>query len=142
MYYYFFFPRMALTQRALTTWASMVIFLVLLTIQLQTKQKQSWYLIFMPIWLDDALTALFIICSCVHSNSCQAMTEMPVFCGSRRCIIFVICLMKIIAQLTLCYKLENQNPQFPIYYVFLPIWTLIVYLIIIVIPPLVRHYKD
>jgi len=120
----------------------MVIFLVLLTIQLQTKQKQSWYLIFMPIWLDDALTALFIICSCVHSNSCQAMTEMPVFCGSRRCIIFVICLMKIIAQLTLCYKLENQNLQLPMCYVFMPIWTLIVYLIIIVIPPLVRHYKD
>ncbi|VVC36445.1 Transmembrane Fragile-X-F-associated protein [Cinara cedri] len=133
---------MPLTQRALTTWASMVVFLVLLTIQLQSKQKQSWYTIFMPIWMDDALTALFIICSCVHSNSCHAISEMPVFCGSRRCIIFIICLMKIIAQLTLCHKLENKSPQLPMVYVFLPIWTLIIYLIIIVVPPLIRHYKE
>ncbi|XP_050434136.1 transmembrane protein 60 [Adelges cooleyi] len=133
---------MALTQRALTTWASMVIFLVLLTIQLQTRTKQNWYLIFMPIWLDDLLTALFIMCSCVSSKSCQSMTEMPVFCGSRRCIIFVICLMKIIAIKTLCYKLENPHLNLPMHYVFVPIWALISYLIAIVVPPLVRQYKD
>lgn len=133
---------MALTQRALTTWASMVIFLVLLTIQLQTKQKQNWYIIFMPIWMDDFFTAIFIICSCMHNSSCQSMTEMPVFCGSRMCIIFVICLMKIIAQMTLCYKLQNPNIHLPMYYVFMPFWTLIIYLIVIVVPPLVRHFRD
>lgn len=134
---------MALTQRALTTWASMVIFLVLLTIQLQTKQKQSWYLIFMPIWMDDSLTALFIMCTCVQSNNpCITAREVPKFCGTRRCIIFVVCLMKIVSQLTLCYKLENQHLQLPMYYVFVPVWTLIVYLILVVSPSIYKHYVD
>ncbi len=61
---------MAVLHRALCTWFVVQIFLILLVLRLDERVRWSWFIVFIPIWLHDAIMQMSLIVKIV--TSCNA----------------------------------------------------------------------
>ncbi|XP_063930609.1 transmembrane protein 60 [Zophobas morio] len=122
--------------RALFTWFILLVFLIILSLRLETRIHWSWFLIFLPMWvfdtilLIDALFHIFVLCK--HEN------PRTIF-KNKNITLIVVALLKIAAQLILCLKLEYESLQLSIYHVLIPFWVLLPMLIINVSVTLYKH---
>jgi len=117
---------MAVLHRALCTWFICLIFLILLVLRLDNRTRWSWFIVFIPMWLYDSVLLLYLTFNLVtHCKRPHNRT----FKSLRRKIWNLTCaLLKLVAQIMLCLKLELENsdeyPNFklPLYYVMIPVW--------------------
>ena len=110
---------MAVLHRALCTWFICLIFLILLVLRLDNRTRWSWFIVFIPMWLYDSVLLLYLTfnlvtyCKRPHNRTFKSL---------RRKIWNLTCaLLKLVAQIMLCLKLElevpNSNFKLPLYYV-------------------------
>ncbi len=119
---------MTVLHRALCTWFICLIFLILLVLRLDERTRWSWFIVFIPMWLYDSILLLYLTFNLVthfkrgHNNRNNIR-------GLRRRIWNLVCaLLKLVAQIMLCLKLENKdNPDFqlPLYFVMIPLWVIL-----------------
>lgn len=113
---------MAVLHRALCTWFICLIFLILLVLRLDNRTRWSWFIVFIPMWLYDSVLLLYLTFNLVtHCKRPHNRT----FKSLRRKIWNLTCaLLKLVAQIMLCLKLElevpNSNFKLPLYYVMIP----------------------
>lgn len=112
--------------RALFTWFILLVFLIILSLRLETRINWNWFLIFFPMWVFDAILlieALFhIFVLCKHENP-QTIFK------NKNITLIVVALLKIAAQIILCLKLEYESLQLSTYHVLIPFWILLPILI-------------
>lgn len=122
--------------RALFTWFILLVFLIILSLRLETRTHWNWFLIFLPMWvfdailLIDALFHIFVICK--HGN------PLTIF-KNENITLIVVALLKIAAQIIICLKLEYESLQLSMYHVLIPFWILLPVLIINVTMTLIKN---
>lgn len=107
--------------RALYTWLTALIFLVLITLRLNMSMVVSWFVVLVPVWIYDVLMVVYIAIKLFKKDSLQrtsvfqrAFTFLWDFSG-------VFCL--IVFQIFLCLKLDHTW-LVPLRVIFIPIWVL------------------
>ena len=100
---------MAVLHRALCTWFICLIFLILLVLRLDNRTRWSWFIVFIPMWLYDSVLLLYLTFNLVtHCKRPHNRT----FKSLRRKIWNLTCaLLKLVAQIMLCLKLELEVPN-------------------------------
>ena len=52
---------MAVLHRALFTWFILLVFVILLVLRLDGKAIWNWFIIFIPLWIFDALLGIYVV---------------------------------------------------------------------------------
>ena len=52
---------MAVLHRALCTWFVCLIFLILLVLRLDERTRWSWFIVFIPMWIYDAVLLIYLL---------------------------------------------------------------------------------
>ena len=117
---------MAVLHRALCTWFICLIFLILLVLRLDNRTRWSWFIVFIPMWLYDSVLLLYLTFNLVqHCKRPHNRTFKSLW---RKIWNLTCALLKLVAQIMLCLKLELENNQdypnfkLPLYYVMIPVW--------------------
>lgn len=116
---------MGFVQRALFTWFILGVFLAVLCFRLENRIYWNWFLVFIPLWLYDAILITWAVIEIVqrqHANRLILLQHYKYY-G------FGI-LLKILSQIGICLKLEYK--WIPMYAMMIPIWMLLVMLIVFV----------
>jgi len=114
---------MAFLHRVLLTWFLGLIFLILLVIRLDQRTNWNWFIVFIPLWLFDVVVltySVFYIVSRLRSDPRQLFTVPHV---RKKLYVLGTVLLKMTTQTLLCLRLSSWN--IPLYYIFIPIWTVL-----------------
>lgn len=117
---------MALVQRSWAFWIFATIFLILCVIRLDRKTLWLWHLVFIPLWILDAITiTALILLSIIHFKSGHdPYTELDL--GKWRKIwLLYLFVWKLTFLLTLCAKLDGLTTA-SYFFVFIPLWILLI----------------
>lgn len=113
--------------RALFTWFILLLFFILLCLQLDGRIQWNWFLIFLPIWVYDVILlidGLFnIIIHCKNDNLKHIVKN-------KNNVLLLVIILKIIAQIMICLKLEYKILHVSMYHVLIPFWLLLPILVI------------
>jgi hypothetical protein len=121
---------MAVLHRALLSWFLGLVFLILLVIRLDQRTQWNWFIVFIPMWIFDGavlIYAAFYLVNRCRSTRNHAWTHMVI----RKKIEFVCVIgFKLALQILICLKLEFPSWNLPLYFVFIPLWCILLFLII------------
>ncbi|KPP70809.1 transmembrane protein 60-like [Scleropages formosus] len=115
---------MSLAQRVLLTWVFTLLFLIILVLKLDEKIRCSWFLVFLPVWVFDAILLLMLAvkmagyCKAGHDPRDGAQDL------RRRTWYVMAMLLKLAFCLTLCARLE-QLAEIKLSLVCIPLWALL-----------------
>jgi len=113
---------MALLGKALFTWFLVLLFMILVAYRLDKAVSWSWFLVFIPLWIQDVFTiihlSIIIFCNDV-SESCSTYL-------TRHVGYIMGVLLKTVGQVLVCYKLDQSQPQCSTFFTLLPWWILLV----------------
>lgn len=129
---------MAVVHRALFTWFLLLVFLILLVLRLDEKTSWNWFIVFIPMWIFDSIMLIYVVlkiithCRNGHDNWWLTMNRKLWCLGG----VF----LKITFQASLCAKLEYHK-ELPLYYVFIPLWSVLIGLFIDVLKDLINLYR-
>lgn len=129
---------MAVLHRALITWFLALIFLILLVIRLDQKSNWNWFIVFIPMWIFDGTVLIYSIffminrCKSMRNSSRGGSNSLSMtskqYCTlviKRRLYYVAGILLKMTTQILLCLKLEIPSLNIPLYYVFMPLWVIL-----------------
>lgn len=116
---------MAVIHRALFTWFSVLVFLILLVLRLDRKVEWNWFLIFIPMWLFDSVVIIYITVNMIIHCKNEYRTSHHDLTMTRKGWFMAAVILKLAFQVLLCLKNEYFN-TIPLYYVMIPFWTLMV----------------
>jgi len=115
---------MAVLHRALLSWFLALVFLILLVIRLDQRTNWNWFIVFIPMWIFDGAvltySAFYIVSRC--------KSEPMALCGvflARKIHFLITVILKMTTEILLCLKLEVTSWNFPLYYVFIPLWLIL-----------------
>ena len=117
---------MALVHRSWIFWIFSTLFLILCVIRLDRRTNWLWYLVFIPVWVLDAITMIcLLIFTIMHIKSEQ--NPYGDFDVSKQRKIWLLCiyLFKLAFLLTLCAKLDGKTSA-SYYEVFIPLWIFLI----------------
>jgi len=111
---------MALVGKALFTWVLVLLFMVLVAYRLDKAVSWSWFLVFIPLWIQDVFTIihLLIIIFCKESSVWSFNINRNV------CYMFGI-FLKTLGQVLICYKLDQEQAEFSAALALMPWWLLL-----------------
>ncbi|XP_055845276.1 transmembrane protein 60 [Episyrphus balteatus] len=113
---------MTLAHRALFTWFIILLFLILLCLRLDPRTHWNWFIVFIPLWLFDAILIIYVIIKIVTKwRNLKRLKELLV---SYQWYIAGV-LLKIASQVMICLKLEYQQLELSIFTTMIPIWILL-----------------
>ena len=117
---------MALVQRAWFFLIFITVFLTLCVVRLDRDTKWLWHLVFIPIWILDAvaITSLIVL-SIMHFKSGQNPYPEFTIGKWRKIWLLYLYILKLIFLLTLCAKLDGLTDASYLE-VFIPLWFLLV----------------
>ncbi|XP_067284751.1 transmembrane protein 60-like [Pseudorasbora parva] len=107
---------MSLAQRVLLTWIFALVFLVLLVLKLDGKVKWSWFLVFLPVWVLDAVLLLLLG---LRLGRCRAGSDPRLELWN-----LLALMLKLSFCLSLCARLELLMLLRPLI-ICVPLWTLL-----------------
>lgn len=114
---------MSLVGRATVWWLLASFFLLFVVMKLDGSIDWLWYVVFVPMWILDVLSVLYLIFS--HSAGNQRCLRMIVndFCIPKEVSIGLMVAygMKLLFGLLLCAKLDGFA-NISAFYVFIPLW--------------------
>lgn len=117
---------MALLHRALVAWFVALVFLILLVLQLDHRTQWSWFLVLVPIWFWDCLIIVLLALHLFSQHCSQhSISSRPWYFSKKLVTLMSPILLKIIFQCLLCNKLDNPSSGTPLYYLFIPLWLLL-----------------
>ncbi|KAL7051000.1 hypothetical protein ACKWTF_004289 [Chironomus riparius] len=112
--------------RALFTWFTTVVFLILLCLRLEGKINWNYFLIFITFWFYDLILIIWVILELIKRH--QHYRVIDSFKKYQYYIYGI--LLKICSQISICLKLDYN--VFKLYIMMIPVWLLLVQLIIYV----------
>lgn len=128
---------MAVIQRALLTWFLSLVFLILVFIRLSQPTQWNWFIVFIPMWIFDGTVltyaGFYLVSRCRTEprNLCSAFVV--------RKLQFVIVIgLKLTLQILICCKLEFPSWNLPLYYVFIPLWCILLFLLVNIVHSLIE----
>ncbi|XP_041360767.1 transmembrane protein 60-like [Gigantopelta aegis] len=112
---------MAVMHRALFTWFTVLIFLILLVLRLDNKVLWNWFLIFTPLWLFDAVVIIYITVNMiVHCKNGYDRNDLTM---PRKLWFMATVVLKLTFQVMLCLKWEYFS-FISLYIIMIPFWLL------------------
>ncbi|XP_069764874.1 transmembrane protein 60-like [Narcine bancroftii] len=115
--------RMSLAQRVLMTWLFTLLFLIVLVLKLDDKAPWNWFLIFIPLWIFDAILFILLIVKVIGRcksgdgrNGTHLRPEVWHLCAL---------LFKLGFQLAVCARLE-QFVHLKLSFLLIPLWFLLI----------------
>ncbi|XP_055373547.1 transmembrane protein 60 [Condylostylus longicornis] len=126
---------MTLVHRALFTWFILLVFLILLCLRLEPKNHWNWFIVFIPLWLFDAILIIYIIIKII--TKWRNLTRLKELLVSYQLYIAGV-LLKIASQVMICLKLEYTHLNISIFEMMIPIWVLLPSTIIYVFVNLIQ----
>lgn len=121
---------MPLLHRALVAWFVALVFLILLVLQLDHRTQWSWFLVLIPIWFWDCLIIIWLALRLFSQRCSQHIGSRPWYFIKRVVTLMSPILLKITFQSLLCNKLDNPVSGIALYYLFIPLWLLLLAAII------------
>ncbi|XP_055691605.1 transmembrane protein 60 [Lutzomyia longipalpis] len=113
---------MTLVHRALFTWFIVLVFLILLCLRLETRTHWNWFVVFIPLWIFDAILLIYVLIKIVTKwRNLTRLKELLIQYQSYICTV----LLKIAIQIMICLKLEYPLLELSIFTVMIPIWILL-----------------
>lgn len=116
-----------LMHRALYTYFIILIFFIMLCLKLESHKQWNWFFTFFPLWFHDLILLMdalfYLVIHCKH----ETLRNMPL---NKDILVLVVVLLKILAQILLCLKLEYPKLNLEVYHVLIPVWLLFPILII------------
>lgn len=120
-----FLTAMAIIHRALFTWFIVLVFLILMVLRLDRKVNWNWFLVFIPMWVFDAVVIIYItfkmIVHCKNGFDHRSDFNISV---SRKVFYMCAVLLKLSFQVLLCMRLQYYR-QIDLKYVMIPFWLLL-----------------
>ena len=118
---------MAVLHRTLFTWMMSLIFFIMLVLKMDEKVNMTWFIVFIPMWFFDLCIIIYIVIHMItHCRSGHDRNEQSMAMKAKS---LISIFLKIAFQILLCVKLDYV-PEIPLYYVFIPLWILLVELIV------------
>ena len=115
---------MAILHRALFTWFIVLVFLILLVLKLDRKVSWNWFLVFVPLWLFDAVMLIYITFKMVvHCKHGQDRTEATRITMKRKVFYLEAVVLKMTFQVLLCLR-QQEYVSLDLRYVMVPFWLL------------------
>ncbi|XP_025089989.1 transmembrane protein 60-like [Pomacea canaliculata] len=114
---------MAVIHRALFTWFTTLDFLIFLVLKLDQKISWNWFLIFIPLWVFDAVVMVYLsVNMIIHCKNGYDRNHSDL--SLRRKSWFLACaFLKMLFQVLLCLKLQYMQ-YMSMYFVMIPFWVL------------------
>ncbi|KAK7489383.1 hypothetical protein BaRGS_00019327 [Batillaria attramentaria] len=114
---------MAVIHRALFTWFTTLDFLIFLVLKLDGKINWNWFLIFIPLWVFDAVVVIYLTVNMIiHCKNGYDRNHSDL--SLRRKGWFLACaVLKMVFQVLLCLKLQYVQ-SLSLYFVMIPFWIL------------------
>ncbi|XP_007889097.1 transmembrane protein 60 [Callorhinchus milii] len=115
--------RMSLAQRVLMTWLFTLLFLIVLVLKLDDKAHWNWFLIFIPLWIFDAILLFMLIVKI--ARKCKSAYDRSG--GKLKRKVWYLCamLLKLGFLVALCARLEHITDT-KLTFVFIPLWMLLI----------------
>ena len=120
---------MSVLHRALFTWFTLLVFLILLVLRVDNRTQWNWFVVFIPVWIFNAIILNYSVIDTVS------------FCKSRRfnrhvdvsmnLYLVTMIVLKLAFEIMLCLKLEYPSINLSTVYIVLPLW--------IILPVLALH---
>ncbi|GCC16847.1 transmembrane protein 60-like [Chiloscyllium plagiosum] len=113
---------MSLAQRVLLTWLFTLLFLIILVLKLDETLAWSWFLVFIPLWIFDAV--LLVMLAVRLAGRCKAGYDRH--SGHVRRKVWYLCatLLKLAFLLALCARLERLA-ALRLSWILAPLWVLL-----------------
>lgn len=118
---------MAILHRSLFTCFSLLAFLILLALKLDKKVKWNWFLVFIPMWIFDAVIVIYITFKMIAQ--CKNRYNSGQVSMTRKVCYMSFVLLKMSFQVILCMKLEYYNEEISMYYAMVPFWMFFIFVI-------------
>lgn len=116
---------MALLHRALVAWFVALVFLILLVLQLDHRTQWSWFLVLVPIWFWDCLIIVLLALHLFSQHCSQHLRSRPLYFLKKLVTLMSPILLKITFQCLLCNRLDSPSFGIALYYLFIPLWLLL-----------------
>lgn len=118
---------MAILHRSLFTCFSLLAFLILLALKLDKKVKWNWFLVFIPMWIFDAVIVIYITFKMIAQ--CKNRYNSGQVSMTRKVCYMSFVLLKMSFQVILSMKLEYYNEEISMYYAMVPFWMFFIFVI-------------
>jgi hypothetical protein len=116
---------MAVIHRALFTWFLVLLFLIFVALRVDVKTTWSWFVVFVPIWIYDAILLLYILYQIAqHLKGGRVLNNIPI---QRKLVYLLAWALKVSFQVLLCIRLDTpvHEPPMQLFYVMAPLVALL-----------------
>ena len=117
--------KMTLVQRAWLILIFSTVFLILCVVQLDRSKKWLWHLVFIPLWILDAvtITSLIVLIVMHYKSGRNPYPELNLGKHRKLWLLFLT-VLKLTFLLALCAKLDGLTDA-PYVQIFIPLWFLL-----------------
>lgn len=112
---------MAVVGKALFTWFLVLLFMILVAYRLDKAVSWSWFLVFIPLWIQDVFTIIHLLII-IFCNDVPGGWSHNI--GRNVGYMFGI-FLKTVGQALVCYKLDQGQAQFSTFCALVPWWVLL-----------------
>jgi len=116
---------MAVIHRALFTWFLVLLFLIFVALRVDSKTTWSWFVVFVPIWIYDAILLLYILYQIAqHLKGGRVLNNIPI---QRKLVYLLAWALKVSFQVLLSIRQDtpvHEQPM-PLFYVLAPLLALL-----------------
>jgi len=120
---------MAVLHRALLSWFLCLVFLILLVIRLDQRTHWNWFIVFIPMWIFDGAVLIYAAFYVVHRCRSSTRNVWPSTVIRKKIEFVAVVGLKLALQIMICLKLEFPQWNLPLYFVLIPLWAILFFVI-------------
>lgn len=114
---------MSVPHRALFTWFTLLVFLILLVLQVDNRTQWNWFVVFIPIWIFNAILLMFSAFDTVSLCKSRAFNRHVDI--SMNFYLVTVIVLKMAFEVMLCLKLESPSINLTIVHILSPLWVIL-----------------
>lgn len=114
---------MSVLHRALFTWFTLLVFLILLVLRVDNRTQWNWFVVFVPIWIFNAILLIFSAFDTV--SLCKSRAFNRHIDVSMNFYLVTMVILKIAFEIMLCLKLENPTLNLTTAHILSPLWVIL-----------------
>lgn len=117
---------MSVLHRAVFTWFTLLIFLILLVLRVDERTEWNWFVVFIPVWIFNSILLIYSAFDTVTLCKSRSVHRR----GDIYWNVFLVSgiLFKMAFEIMLCLKLESPSLNISTVYVLSPLWIILLML--------------